>query len=317
MAVNREIVSLDTNSPQDLTLKFSTPAIELKQEQYEKKRTAVNAGRKRAGAGGRYVTYGYDLLSKKERKKYMKGSAVVSYNLNEVITLNAFNMLDQKKQSELVEHWLNNEIISKNKLMKFWGLTEWNFKKIYDKLNVTITNPKLLATIARVTSARENMTPERWNQVVEKRKASKAEKLRKEAEKLMRQQEKEQRAEAAAAATITEEAPPVVEERRIQQQPIVQQPIQQPVYQQPIPQVQTYQTTANYPTYTGGNTFPPNYNIYTTPAPTPVPSTSMNFNVANQSGVLCLDSINKMLAFLHYSDSRKLYKISVTVEEVR
>lgn len=319
-----EKIELTPENAAKLALHFSRPAEVFAEESLSRKKLAVNAGKK-VGAGGRHMTFGYDLMSKKDKKKYMKGSNVVSYNLNEVCTLNSFKMMDKPTQKKLVEHWINNNIISKGKLAKKWELSDWHFKSLIDPLNIEITNPRILATIARVQEAREAMTPERWKEIVEKREQTKRDKeaarLEKEEKKALKDAEDAHKVAAAARAAQDEEARLAAEaaareaaaalaakeaEAKTMQQQV--QPVQQTYYQAP------QQPTYVQPQY---NPYQPYQPVQQAPqAPVAALPVAMSFNVTNQPGAVCMDMMNRMLAFMH-SDHRNLYKLTITVEEVR
>lgn len=278
---------------------YQKPSEIFIEDSHQKKKIATNAG-KRVGAGGRVMTFGYDLLSAKDRRAYMKGSPVVSYNLNEVMPLNAFKMIDAKKQKELVEHWLNNEVISKNGLEKFWEVSAYTLKKILDPLNIVITNPKIIASINRGKHARGKTAGDKLEAANKKR-----------IETFARRRALREAAEAMPEVTPEEPKPEIVTPApQIQAEPIAPPPV---VNANPVP---TPQHVMQQPYYQAPQYMPYMPMIQYAPTPQLAPPTiTMNFNVANHPGAVCLDYLNKALAFMHY-DGRKIYKVNITVEEV-
>lgn len=275
-------IPVDEHTAGELLLHFSRPIEMLKEDTYEKKMKTSKTGRK-IGAGGRHMTFAYDLLKPSDKRKYTKGSPVVSYNMNEVISLNSFNMLEKKKQKELMEYWLNNEIISRGKLAKFWNISNYKFKPIYDGLNIQITNPKLTWRLDNMKKLHSEMTPEKRAESDRKRLETKARKDREEQEKLRKIEYEAKQAEEKEAArqALAEAAALEKKELEVSRADVIE------VVQQTTKPIKVQ------------NDLP----------------LSMGFNLANRSGEECLEWSRRVLGFLQGDTSP--YKITITLEEVK
>lgn len=276
-----ERIPIDEHTAGELALHFSRPLEVMNEDNYEKKKKTSKTGRK-IGAGGRHMTFAYDLLKPSDKRKYTKGGRVVSYNMNEVISFNSFNMLEEKKRKELLEYWINNEIVSKASLSKSWSMSQPKLIGIINSLGVQITNPKLLKRLETIKKVLSEITPEQ--RLSNNRKMSETKKRKNKAKD-----------EKRIAELEAQEA-----EIRAQEEKRVQEAVKKAQEANAMLAVEIEKEIIQ--------------RVPVAPAQTELPL-GMSFNLANRSGDECLRWANKILTFLNGDNST--YKISISVEEVK